>query len=569
MLTPSFFSKEREKIKLISNHNIYILVLFLGMVVFTYGLFGYVINGAYARYIQDDYCYAAILGRQGFFEGQINAYLEETTFNGNRYSLTLFMEISERIGRFSVQILPGLTIFLWVVGMVLLIQNGCHYIDFSISLIECIFFAEALIYLTLTQAPNLPQILYWRAGMLPYLSPLVMQTYLFAAILGHARQEKTSLPALIGISLLAILAAGFSETAAAFQTGVLGLAFLVSIFGFRLKIKLALQTFRSAWAGFFGTLLGMLFLIISPAGKRMQAMHYDPPQDMLSVIKITIDSVAFFLKFTLYRVTVPTLFTLIFFLMLGFLFLMSHKRSMHFNGRWLVSFLLLPVLAFLLLVCITAPSAFVQGAYPETRALIGARFVIVFSLAVVGLLGGAAIYEVITRTHLEAFFIGLAGLLLSVLAFLLFFIAPGTQSELAFPEIRSYLFSAPYASLLFIIIAFAISYTIGLLIRNVQKRYPYANFLFISVIFVGMLIQPLTSAQRIYTDIPYYQQRASLWDLRDEEIHQAEEQGTRDIQVRAIDSLAGISELQESPGNWINRCAAWLYGMETISAIEK
>lgn len=74
-------------------------------------------------------------------------------------------------------------------------------------------------------------------------------------------------------------------------------------------------------------------------------------------------------------------------------------------------------------------------------------------------------------------------------------------------------------------------------------------------------------AARTYTypikTIPFFEKRAQVWDERDATIRQALAEGKRDVDVREIDSYAGVLELHPQP-NWVNGCAAEFYGLDEI-----
>lgn len=59
-----------------------------------------------------------------------------------------------------------------------------------------------------------------------------------------------------------------------------------------------------------------------------------------------------------------------------------------------------------------------------------------------------------------------------------------------------------------------------------------------------------------------------LLKLRNRQIHQMAGAGEKQITIQALDSLTGITELQENPSHWVNNCAAAYYGAESIRAVE-
>jgi len=75
-----------------------------------------------------------------------------------------------------------------------------------------------------------------------------------------------------------------------------------------------------------------------------------------------------------------------------------------------------------------------------------------------------------------------------------------------------------------------------------------------------------TKFPQVYDKLPLYQARATAWDARQQIILDSKAAGQIDITVPEFDSIYGITELGSNPGGWVNRCAAWYYGVESITA---
>ena len=84
--------------------------------------------------------------------------------------------------------------------------------------------------------------------------------------------------------------------------------------------------------------------------------------------------------------------------------------------------------------------------------------------------------------------------------------------------------------------------------------------------FLLAALYPLRTAWRISSEIPTYQQRAAAWDGRDAEIRALKAQGARDLVVRFLPEVE-IQDLGDRTGYRLNRCAAALYGVNTIVAV--
>jgi hypothetical protein len=86
------------------------------------------------------------------------------------------------------------------------------------------------------------------------------------------------------------------------------------------------------------------------------------------------------------------------------------------------------------------------------------------------------------------------------------------------------------------------------------------------VILVIVALYPLRTLWRMAADIPAYQQRAAVWDAREAEILAMKAEGQQDLIVRFL-SEAPIQDLGDRTSFRLNRCAAVLYGVNTIVAV--
>jgi len=108
----------------------------------------------------------------------------------------------------------------------------------------------------------------------------------------------------------------------------------------------------------------------------------------------------------------------------------------------------------------------------------------------------------------------------------------------------------------------------GILVASIRMNF----FQSIYVRRFGMLalilfaLYPLRTAWRTSMEIPAYQLRAAAWDARDSEIRALEAQGVRDLVVRFLPDEQ-IQDLGDHTGFRLNRCAAALYGVNSILAV--
>jgi apolipoprotein N-acyltransferase len=68
---------------------------------------------------------------------------------------------------------------------------------------------------------------------------------------------------------------------------------------------------------------------------------------------------------------------------------------------------------------------------------------------------------------------------------------------------------------------------------------------------------------------PVYQQRAAIWDQRDETLRLAALSGEERVEVQAIDGqpIGGLRDFRLAATHWVNVCAARVYRVEEISGL--
>lgn len=60
---------------------------------------------------------------------------------------------------------------------------------------------------------------------------------------------------------------------------------------------------------------------------------------------------------------------------------------------------------------------------------------------------------------------------------------------------------------------------------------------------------------------------AERWDARDQEIRGAKANGVMDVQTRQFEVVRGLEDMGPNPDVWVNACAAYYYGVNSITAI--
>ncbi len=155
----------------------------------------------------------------------------------------------------------------------------------------------------------------------------------------------------------------------------------------------------------------------------------------------------------------------------------------------------------------------------------------------------------------------LATLLLVVSTF-----APSVYAQSAYPEPRA-LFPATY---ILVFGVFAVIFLAGFATTlpaagktRVWKRS------YDTVITIGLIlacIYPLRAGGSLNRDFLQARAFANAWDERNRVVQTYRVSGKPLLELKAINSQHGISELQTDPDFWVNQCFARYYGLENVTA---
>ena len=203
--------------------------------------------GSYARYTADDYCWAGVLRTEGFWHAQVHWYTDYSP----RYAFTFVVNLVELAGPAIVPVLPLAAIVVWLATL------AWVFLQFRVKPLYAVALAEVAALATLQTAPDLPQSLYWQTGMLTYLLPLVLATFL----IGWIRAGQQAWWALAISALVTFAAGGLSETYLIPQNVGLTLA-LLAAFVLAPRQRTAQAHLAAALAG---GVLALVVILIAPA----------------------------------------------------------------------------------------------------------------------------------------------------------------------------------------------------------------------------------------------------------------------------------------------------------------
>ena len=325
--------------------------------------------GAYTRFWADDYCYSSVAQENGLLAGTLDWYQT----GGNRYAAFWGVAVSDWLGVRVVSWLPGLLLAAWVAAAWYALARVTGRLGvrawpgwFGLAAVGFVFF-------TTLMAPHRLQTLYWRMGLLHYSLPLVF-FFLNAGVLARAwpssAEKRLPWTTVILSALLAVIAAGLSETYAAFQTGALLLALGCTQLWARGLVRrrgLALLV-----APLTASLLAMILMALAPANAWRQA-EMPPPASIGQLLGYTLNYTLAFAIDTLKTVPLPLAVFLALAAALGLL--AGGPLTARASTRSLILAGLLSLLGSLALVaCAIAPSVYAGLQYPAGRALMVARF---------------------------------------------------------------------------------------------------------------------------------------------------------------------------------------------------
>ena len=137
-------------------------------------LLTYAYIGTFTRYWADDFCFTQYLkATNNLLGATLNLY---NTWS-DRYTTMLLVGISEWFGPKAISYLPAIMIGLWVIGLTSLIHQLKLALRLPIHWLSSMVIAGFLAFLTIFQAPDRYQSVFWRSGMVTYFAPLVFYTF--------------------------------------------------------------------------------------------------------------------------------------------------------------------------------------------------------------------------------------------------------------------------------------------------------------------------------------------------------------------------------------------------------
>lgn len=484
------------------------LIIAFACLAFAVVLSGYIATGTFMRLSGDDYCYDAMEREHGFWQTQGYAYLVGTGIGSNGISLTLVSSLSSQVGTISSRILPGLVLILWLIGGYLLVREVFKLL-FQESSKKTGF--QTLVTLLVTGIITFFTL---------YLAPNLGQSFYWRSGL---------LTYLMPITFITYMSACFIYVVQRKQqswstwTILFLLAFVgggfseavtpmqLGLYGLVLVSVLTMtlvrrQRYPLILKPLSAVLVGTLLamvIMILSPKNHIRQLSLPPPPEFTRLVVMSLENAFVFYKISLYQQLLPNILCGLAALAIAFMVYMREPEQ----------------------------SLHESDRFPFIRV----------TLVFIGLL--------------------IAGYLLIVCV-----MAPVAYGISSYPDLRTLIATRWIMVIQISGLGWLAGWTLSRWLNSRPRAIRLANLASMIIIFgVGALA--VTQAKNIYVQIPHYQRWATYWDMRNDQILQAKQEGQTVVQVMEIDHIIqGVSELRADPFYWYNSCAARYYGIQRIYA---
>jgi hypothetical protein len=366
------------------------LALSVGIVTLLSALALYAYLGTFSRYASDDYCLSAFFLTDDFLGAMIRRYF----VTSSRYTNILFTGLSDQLfGWYNVAILPALMLSLFVTGIYLFLKEISEMFQWGWSRQITFFLSVLVVYFSITQAPDLYETLYWRAGMTTHFAPVVFMPFWGAFLLrqiGNAGDRAPSLGIQAACFVIPFVIGGFSEPPTALMITILGLGIIVAWQWSDVRRRRSVLILLSC--SLAGAMTALLVMGLAPANSlRVQT----PPPPLPELASKTLYYPSFFIIGTLRTLPTPTLVSMtvpavLFYVKYTHL---SQSLSKEVRNRLGLLMIVVIVLSYLFIAASFAPSVYGQS-YPVPRARFSARVLMAAALMTEGALIGALLAQI-------------------------------------------------------------------------------------------------------------------------------------------------------------------------------
>src|SRR5271156_3156106 len=231
-------------------------------------LIGYGYLGTFTRYVADDFCAGRNLAKRGFWGSQIWTY---RTHSGRFFSYFARIGASCIGHDHETSFVPAILLLCWLAATTWTLFQLMTLLKWRSRLLPSLLLAELIIFAMLRTGPDPGQSFYWQAGSFTYTVPIILITA-FLGLVPHfliaEENGKSAVPSVILAGVLALFAAGCSETNALFQCAGLAMAVIFCKWG---PVPRAQRILPILYSGLAGSLLGSIVVAAAPGNAVREA----------------------------------------------------------------------------------------------------------------------------------------------------------------------------------------------------------------------------------------------------------------------------------------------------------
>jgi hypothetical protein len=283
---------------------------------------------------------------------------------------------------FGAQITALLVILLWFGGLFLLLRGINHFFNLKLKTIVIILVTMAIEYYSLYLAPNQFRTLYFRSSVLNYSTPLICSLYIFGLLLWQTNREIRSRSLSFLIAPLSFFSGGFSEAGCAYLGAAMGILWLTVLIYRKNGHTWAKRIFIPITIALVSVVLAILVLVLSPAIAPRHVGYPDPMNPWL----VPVLSIVFtfdFIQSSVRGLIVPHAMFILLFLLLPFLIVFSGANLNLSFSKTMKAILAIGICAILLIAASQVPAIYIERGPPAAKALISARFTLLFAFAAI------------------------------------------------------------------------------------------------------------------------------------------------------------------------------------------
>src|SRR3990170_1509768 len=160
--------------------------LAFGAVTFSLGIAAVAFMGSFTRLSGDDYCYGAVVREHGFVGAQVFSYVDHPPYHGNRYASTFVSGAISQAGPGTWAAWPGLSLLGWAAALTWCGCQVARLAKIRYPFLVSLLCAVVVVFLTVYQAPDREQSVYWWSANVLYLTPLALEWALLGLVLSQA-----------------------------------------------------------------------------------------------------------------------------------------------------------------------------------------------------------------------------------------------------------------------------------------------------------------------------------------------------------------------------------------------